>query len=572
MKKILLMGNQNVGKSVIFNRLTGAKVITSNYPGTTIEFTRGVMRLKGERVEVIDVPGTYSLDPTSPAEETAVKMLEDGDVIIDTIDSTNLERSLNLTLQLIKRRLPMLIALNLWDEAKHTGIDIDVQKLETMLGVPCTPTVAITGEGIKSLVDRIPEARASAYDYEEGKHWAEVAGIVSRVQSITHRHHTWLERLGDASVRALPGIPLGVAVLVGMFLVIRTIGEGLIGYLFEPLFENFWAPLMQRLSSLLGGEGILHDILVGKLTEGEIDFGESFGLLTTGLYVPLGAVLPYVFAFYIVLSFLEDSGYLPRLAVLVDSLMHRLGLHGMSIIPMLLGLGCNVPGALSTRILESKRQRFIAATLMAIAVPCMALQAMVIGLAGEHGALALAIIFGTLFIVWLGLGFALNKLWKGESPELLIDIPPYRIPYFRGLAKKIWIRLLWFLREAVPWVLCGVFLANVLYTLGIISFVGKLAEPVISGVLGLPREAVGGLVLGFLRKDVAVGMLKPLALSFEQVVVASVVLGMYFPCVATFTVLLKEFGLYDMFKAASIMIISALLVGGLLNIILMAVS
>jgi ferrous iron transport protein B len=299
---------------------------------------------------------------------------------------------------------------------------------------------------------------------------------------------------------------------------------------------------MQRLSSLLGGEGILHDILVGKLTEGEIDFGESFGLLTTGLYVPLGAVLPYVFAFYIVLSFLEDSGYLPRLAVLVDSLMHRLGLHGMSIIPMLLGLGCNVPGALSTRILESKRQRFIAATLMAIAVPCMALQAMVIGLAGEHGALALAIIFGTLFIVWLGLGFALNKLWKGESPELLIDIPPYRIPYFRGLAKKIWIRLLWFLREAVPWVLCGVFLANVLYT------------------------------LGFLRKDVAVGMLKPLALSFEQVVVASVVLGMYFPCVATFTVLLKEFGLYDMFKAASIMIISALLVGGLLNIILMAVS
>ncbi|MBW1803408.1 MAG: ferrous iron transporter B, partial [Deltaproteobacteria bacterium] len=341
--------------------------------------------------------------------------------------------------------------------------------------------------------------------------------------------------------------------------------ETLIRYLFEPLFENLWAPLMLRLSWKLGSDGILHDILVGKLTEGGIDFGESFGLLTTGLYVPLGAVLPYVFSFFIVLSFLEDSGYLPRLVVLMDSLMHRIGLHGMSIIPMLLGFGCNVPGALATRILENKRQRFITATLMSIAIPCMALQAMVIALAGEHGALALLIIFGALFMVWLGLGLILNKILKGESPELLIDIPPYRIPYFPGLLKKIWARLFWFLREAVPWVLIGVFLANILYTLGIIDFIGKMAEPVMKGVFGLPPEAVGALVLGFLRKDVAVGMLKPLRLSFDQVIVASVVLSMYFPCVATFTVLLKVFGLLDMIKAAAIMVASALIVGGLLN-------
>ena len=565
MKQILLLGNQNVGKSVVFSRLTGAKVLTSNYAGTTVEFTKGFMQLNGERVEVVDVPGTYSLDPTSPAEETAAAMLENGDVVINVIDSTNLERSLNLTLQLIRKKKPMIVALNLWDEAQHTGILIDAQKLEEILGIPCVPTVAVTGEGMKDLIRRLPEAGISSYENVEDGHWAEVAKIIPQVQTMVHRHHTILERLGDASVRTIPGIPIGIIVLLGMFASIRYIGENLIGYVFEPLFERLWAPLMMGLSGALGGGGFVHDILVGKLVDGGIDFGESFGLLTTGLFVPLGSVLPYVFAFFIVLSFLEDSGYLPRLAVLVDNLMHRLGMHGMSIIPMLLGFGCNVPGALATRILESRRQRFIAATIMAISVPCMALQAMIIGLAGEFGATALAIVFGTLFVVWLGLGVALNAVVKGESPEILVDIPPYRIPSLRGVSKKIWMRLVWFIKEAVPWVLFGVFIANILYSTGIIGSLGRLAEPVLQNVLGLPEDAVGALVLGFLRKDVAVGMLKPLALNMNQTITASVVLSMYFPCVATFGVLLKEFGAVDMAKAACIMVFSALFVGGFLH-------
>ena len=568
MKKILLLGNQNVGKSVVFSRLTGAKVLTSNYAGTTVEYTKGFMQLNGERVEVVDVPGTYSLEPTSPAEETAAAMLENGDTVVNVIDSTNLERSLNLTLQLISKRKPMIVALNLWDEAQHTGILIDAQKLEEILGVPCVPTVAVTGEGMKDLIRRLPEAGVSSYENVEDGHWGEVARIVPQVQTMVHRHHTILERLGDVSVKPIPGIPIGIAVLFGMFASIRYIGENLIGYVFEPLFDRFWAPLMMGLSGALGGKGFVHDILVGKLVDGGIDFGESFGLLTTGLFVPLGSVLPYVFAFFIVLSLLEDSGYLPRLAVLVDNLMHRLGMHGMSIIPMLLGFGCNVPGALATRILESRRQRFIAATIMAIAVPCMALQAMVVGLAGQFGAAALAIVFGTLFVVGLGLGIALNAVVKGESPEILVDIPPYRIPSLRGVSKKIRMRLVWFIKEAVPWVLFGVFLANILYTIGIIGFLGELAAPVLKNVLGLPEDAVGALVLGFLRKDVAVGMLKPLALDMNQTVVACVVLSMYFPCVATFGVMLKEFGAIDMAKAASIMVLSALFVGGLLNFVL----
>ena len=569
--KILLMGNPNVGKSVVFNRVTGANVIASNYPGTTVEFTKGCMRLGDRRVELIDVPGTYTLEPTCKAEEIAVEMLDehtDGDVVINVVESTNLERSLNLTLQLLKRKIPTVVALNFWDETKHKGISIDDKKLEQILGVPCVPICAVTGEGVKQLVEKLKEAKPSDYDYEDNQRWQKIGGIVDKVQTITHRHHTWLERLGDASVRPLTGIPMAVVVMFLAFKVIRFIGEGLIGYVGEPVFEKLWAPVMMKLSAVMGSAGFLHDLVIGQLIDGEIDFGQSFGLLTTGLFVPIGAVLPYVFAFYVVLSLLEDLGFIPRLAVMVDTLMHRLGLHGFAIVPMLLGLGCNVPGALATRILETRREKFITATILSIAVPCAALQAMIVGLVGKHGARYLAIIYGTLLAVWVILGLIFNKTVKGESPEIFLEIPPYRIPYFRSLAKKIWIRIKWFLKEAVPFVLLGVLIVNLLYTFGIIQFAGKITAPVVTRVLGLPQEAVGALIVGFLRKDLAIGMLIPLGLTVKQLVIASVVLAMYFPCVATFTTLVKELGVVDMLKSAAIMIVSSLVVGGLLNLIL----
>jgi ferrous iron transport protein B len=284
--------------------------------------------------------------------------------------------------------------------------------------------------------------------------------------------------------------------------------------------------------------------------------------------VPVGAVLPYVFAFYLVLSFLEDFGYLPRLAVMVDTLMHRLGLHGLAIIPMLLGLGCNVPGVLATRILETRRERFIAATIISIAVPCAALQAIIVGLLGRHGLANIWTVYGTLCLVWLVLAFILGRTVKGRSPEIFMEVPPYRIPYLKGLLKKVYTRIRWFAREAVPFVLLGVLFANVLYTLGAIQAVGRLTAPLITRVFGLPPEAVGALIIGFLRKDVAVGMLIPLGLTPKQLVIASVVLTMYFPCVATFTTLVKELGFRDMLKSAAIMLAAALVVGGLLNLVL----
>jgi len=572
-KKILLIGNPNVGKSVIFSRLTGVGVIASNYPGTTIDFCKGCVGYGANKIEVIDVPGTYSLEPTSPAEEVAVKMLnktitEKDGIVINVIDATNLERNLNLTLQLLKKDIPMIIALNLWDEAKHIGISIDIKKLQEILGVEIIPTVAITGEGVKELVSQLDKAKIGILQYLDNERWHEIGNIIAKVQVIKHKHHTFVERLSDLTINPWTGMPIAIFILLILFQIIRFIGEGLINYIFEPIFQNLWAPAMMVLSRVLGGHGIIHNILIGELIQGKIDFGQSFGLLTTGLYVEFAQVLPYVTAFYIVLSFLEDSGYLPRLAVLLDKIMHLVGLHGMAIIPMLLGLGCNVPGVFATRILETKRERFIAATLMTICVPCMAMLAMIFGLVGKYGASGLVPVFASLFIVWFLGGILMNLFLKGESPEIFTEIPSYRLPYVVGFVKKVWMRIVWFLKEAVPFILLGVFIANLLYSLGIIDFAGKIVGPVMNKLLGLPIEAVGALLIGFLRKDLAVGMLVPLGLSLKQLIIASTVLAMYFPCVATFAVLLKELGIIDMIKATLIMIGTAFFVGILLNLIL----
>ena len=220
--KILLMGNPNVGKSVIFSRLTGARVIASNYPGTTVGYSRGFMKLGEEMIEVIDVPGTYTLEPTSEAEEIALKMLDTGDVVVNVVDATNLERNLYLTLQLLEKGIPVVVALNIWDDAKHRGIKIDLDKLRELLGVPVIPTVAVSGEGIKELVENIshaisPDAPVRHHD----ERWATVGNIVEQVQLVTHRHHTWRERLADASVTPLTGGIIALAVLTGAFLLIR---------------------------------------------------------------------------------------------------------------------------------------------------------------------------------------------------------------------------------------------------------------------------------------------------------------------------------------------------------------
>ncbi|MBN1566568.1 MAG: ferrous iron transporter B [Acidobacteria bacterium] len=567
--KILLVGNPNVGKSVVFSRLTGVHVISSNYPGTTVGYTKGSMKLGDEPADVIDVPGTYTLDPTCEAERVAQQMLSEGEIIIDVVDATNLERNLYLTLQLLERNIPVVLALNVWDETKHRGISIDLDKLRELLGVPVIPTVAVTGEGMKHLVEALPQAKTPKHPIRTNEErWKDVGRIIEQVQHITHHHHTWKERLADASIRPLSGALIAIAVLAGTFFGVRFVSESIISYAMDPLFDNFWAPVVLRISEIMSGSGLLHDIIVGHISGGKINYVESFGLLTSGLYVPLAMVLPYILSFYLALGLLEDSGYLPRLAVMVDTLMHRLGLHGYAIIPTMLGLGCNVPGIMASRVLESKRERFIVATLISIAVPCASLQAMIFGLVGERGGQYVLLVYSVLFVVWLVLGIILRRAVRGFTPELLIEIPAYRFPSGRAVFQKLWARMRGFIAEAVPIVLGAVVVVNILYSLGVFNAIADAAAPVVTTIMGLPKESVTALVIGFLRKDVALGMMASLELTAKQLVVGSVVLAMFFPCIATFTVLLKELGISSLLKATGIMVIASFVTGGILNLVL----
>ncbi|MDD5774709.1 MAG: ferrous iron transporter B [Candidatus Omnitrophica bacterium] len=567
--RILLMGNPNVGKSSVFSRLTGARVMISNYPGTTVEFTQGRIKLAGESVMIVDVPGTYTLEATCKAEDVACRMVKEGGLIVNVVDATNLERNLHLTLQLLEQGLPLVVALNMWDDTKHRGIHIDVKKLEEQLGVPVVPVCGLSGEGIKELVERLPEAKQPQVPVSSDmQKWEKIGAIIESVQKLTHRHHTLLEMLEDWSIKPFSGLAIAAGVIYCAFWVIRFVGEGLIGYVFEPLFERAWLPAMMKLSALLGEGTFLHHILIGDLIENSIDLGQSFGLLTTGLYLPIAMVLPYIFSFYLVLGFLEDLGYLPRLAVLMDNFMHHLGLHGYAIIPFILGCGCNVPGALALRILEEKREKFIAATLMAISIPCMAQIAMIVGLVGQRGGKYVLVVLGTLGALLVIKGLILNRVLKGASPEILIEIPPYRMPQAAAVLKKLWMRLSGFLKEALPFVLLGVLFINVLHALNVIHFLAYIFSPILTRLWGLPEDAIGALVVGFLRKDVAVGMLGPLDLTTKQLVIGSTILAVYFPCIATFVVLIRELGIKDMLKSAAIMVAVSIVVGAALNLIL----
>ncbi|MEW6172621.1 MAG: ferrous iron transporter B, partial [Bacillota bacterium] len=566
--RVLLVGNPNVGKSVVFSNLTGTRVVSSNYPGTTVEYTRGYLNLNGQRVEIIDVPGTYTLEPTCKAEEVAVAMLPQGDIIINVVDATNLERNLYLTLELLERQRPLIVALNLWDEAQHKGLIINSAQLEEILGVPVVTTAAIRGQGMKQLIARLPEARAGRVDWQtRDERYAAVGHIVRKVQQVTHRHHTLLEHLEDLSVMPLSGLFIAAATLFCAFKVIRFTGEGLINFV-DPFFEKFYAPFLYKLSVILAGHDFLHHLLIGQLINGKIDFVQSFGLLTTGLYVSLAMVLPYIIAFYAVLGFLEDFGYLPRLAVILDRLMHRVGLHGYAIIPMILGLGCNVPAALAIRNLESRRQKFIASTLMVIAIPCFSKTAMIFALVGRHGGFYIAQIFLTLFSVWLILGLTLNRRLEGSTPSLLMEMPPYRLPGLKVLATKLYIRLSLFFKEAIPFVLLGVLVANIAYLSGFFTLLARVFGPAFRFLFDLPGDAAMALFLGFLRKDVALGILAPLNLTPEQLVVACTILAVYFPCMATFAVLLRELGWRDMLKSTGLMCVTAVLAGIFANLAL----
>ncbi len=580
--KILLMGNPNVGKSAVFTQLTGVNVRTSNYPGTTVSFATGTLTVwkknsgcescgighckgcaekKTEKIEVVDVPGTYRLDPECEAEQVACRLLPEGDMIVNVVDATNLERNLNLTLQLLELGKPVIVVLNMWDDTLHKGISIDVDKLSQMLGVPVATTTGLTGAGIDKLIQYIlnyPKETSTKRNFQD--RWKTIGEIVTAVQSLEHRHHTFLEKLQDISVHPYAGIFIAVSMLIIIFRIIITTGEFLIG-LMEQLFEKYYTPLMLALSRQMGGEGVLHQIFIGDISGDTIDYEAAMGVLTTGIFMEVGLVFPYILIFYIVLGFLEDLGYLPRIAILFDRFMHKVGLHGFSIIPMMLAMGCNVPGLMAIRNLESRRQRFITATLTAITIPCLAQSAIIFSLTASYGTGHVVAILATIFSIWLVLGSALRLMVKGTTDTLIMEVPPYRLPGFKVQLRNLGSRLYGFLTDAFPYVLGGIFFVNVLTILGVMDFLANLARPVITGIFGLPDGAVASFVIGIVRKDAAVAILEPFHLSGAQMITGVTTLIIYFPCMATFVVLLKELGLKDTLKSFLIMLVITMLSG-----------
>ena len=569
MKKIVLAGNPNVGKSVFFTRLSGIYAVSSNYPGTTVEISRSQISREGEKFELIDAPGTYALESDAEAERIAGKLIDEADIVVNVIDAGNLERNLYLTFELLEKKKPMIIALNMWDEVQRRGVKIDIPSLSKILGIPVIPVVATTGEGMKKLLHALDQAQVPTL--VPGSHqerWQEIGQVIQAVQSFSYKKPTWVDRLKEATLLPVSGFLIGLVVLYSVFWIVRFIGEGLINYILDPFFYRFYYPFLLILDRYFSFSPFLRTILIGHLVEGKIDFEQSLGLLSTGIYVELGVVLPYIISFYFILGLLEDTGYLPRLAVLLDGFFHRIGLHGYAIVPTLLGLGCNVPGIMSTRILESKTERFIISILISIAVPCASQQALIFGVLGKYGTLPVMFVYFILLLVWIILGFILKYSIKGYRPALILEIPPYRFPYWKTLIPKLWLRVKGFLKEALPIVSLGILAVNLLFMTDLFPYIAQAVGPFFQKYLGLPSEVSLVLVLGFLRKDIAMGLLAPLQLTVKQLIISAVMLAMFFPCVATFMVILKELGAKKLIQGTIIMLFASTLTGLILNLVL----
>jgi len=366
MKKVVLAGNPNVGKSLIFSRITRIGIVTANYAGTTVEMKAGHVSFKGSEYEIIDGPGIYSLEEFSKTDEIAINLIDNADIVIDVIDATNLERNLNLTLQLIEKNKPMVVCLNLWEETEHKGIAINVKELEKLLGIPVITVSALRSEGISELLAALIRAETSDLVFDSDDNWSYIGNIVKKVQKLSHRHHTFLESISDLTLHHVWGIVIAFFVLIFTLIIVRFMGEGLIKEVFEPFYSLLYNPLLQSLVSKIPSDTI-RSLLVGN----SLDPLQSFGILTSGIYIALVSVFPYFFSFYLVFGFLEDFGYLPRLAVVLDKFFHKLGLHGYSSIPVMLGLGCKVPAFMATRSLTNKREKILTITLIFMSAPCL---------------------------------------------------------------------------------------------------------------------------------------------------------------------------------------------------------
>lgn len=601
-RSIVLAGNPNVGKSVFFNALTGTYVDVSNFPGTTVEIMRG----RRGTDDILDTPGVYGVGSFNDEESVARDVILGADIVVNVVDAVHPERDLFLTLQLIDLGLPIIVALNMADEARRRGVAIDRERLEEVLGVPVVDTVAVESKGIDDLLRRVSQARVGNADewlelplvetaaftgsraeallvLEGDRQVAERHGIepgtmrdeiytrrrnrvneiVAEVLSVSEEGTSFATKLSRVMLHPLTGLPLLVALLAGVYQALGVwVAGDIVGLTEETIMQGYWEPFVRGVVARVFEVGSVGNTLLA---------GE-FGILTMTVTYLLGVILPLVAGFYLLMSVLEDSGYLPRIAALADRALTGMGLNGRAVIPLILGLGCVTMGTLTTRILGSKRERFIATALMAIAVPCSAQIAVIAALMARVGPGYAAGYFVALLAVFVGIGTLLSKITPGVSTDLLIDLPPLRLPRIGNVLRKSGVKVWHFMKEVSLFFLAGAAVVSTLDITGGLTAIQKAAEPLTVGWLRLPAEAATAFVMGFVRRDFGAAGFFTMDLTAPQLLVGMVTITLFVPCIASVMVIFKERGwryLTGLFAAS---IGAAFVIGGLLARLLAVIA
>lgn len=629
--RVALAGNANVGKSVIFNQLTGLHQHIGNWPGKTVEKAEGTLHFRGYTIDVIDLPGIYSLSTFSIEELISREYIvnEKPDVVVNVVDASALERNLFFTLQLIELEVPLIIALNQIDVAERKGVKIDHRRLEEMLGVPIVPMIAIRGKGIHELLSKIVEVYEKGfkkpapirYDNEiefrvrrleealkgvnlkyplrwtsikllEGdeevikevrREKPEVMTLVEKLSReieeihghpcptvITSERYDIASRIARETQQIIPitkrtlsdiidyltthkicGYILMATIVITIFYAVFGLGN----LLSEILTNLLYYHEMTFIAIL--GSGLLKDIIWGGVIE--------------GIIATITIALPYIIPFYLILYTLEDSGYLARIAFLMDALMHKIGLHGKAFIPLILGYGCNVPACLGCRIMETERERLIAGFVVTL-IPCAARTVIILGLVGKYLGIewALSLYAIDLAIVFL-LGRIAFKALPGEAMALIMEMPEYRMPHLKTIIRQTWFRLEEFLKIAFPLIILSGLAIRVIELLGILSTISGVISPITVGWLGLPEIAGILLIFGILRKELTLTLLASLIgsqnlheyLTSLQMYIFTLVVMLYVPCVATIAACIKEFGWKRAVAITIFEIFFAIFVGGL---------
>jgi ferrous iron transport protein B len=539
--RVALVGNPNVGKSVLFGRLTRQYAIVSNYPGTTVAVTHGRALVGAEVCDLVDTPGVNALEGELSEDELVTRRIVDGpdvDVVIQVADARNLRRGLMLTSQLAACGKPLVLVLNMIDEARSHGIDVEASALARRLGVPVVETVATEGRGVDNLRRALSDAVVPSHGFEAGRDhaaWAHALAAQFRRERPRAGHRT-RERLSRMVREPMTGLPILAVVLYVMYLVVGVFGaQTLVGVLEHRVFQAVINPGAIALFDRFVPSALVRDLFVGE-----------YGLITMGLTYAVAIVLPVVATFFFVFGFLEDSGYIPRLAIFSDRIFRAMGLNGKAVLPMVLGLGCDTMATMTTRILGTRKERLIAVLLLALGIPCSAQLATILGILGGISFTALltlfAVVLGQMFFV----GFLAARVLPGERSEFILELPPIRWPQLRNVVYKTALRVRWYLGEAVPLFLVGTLVLFGLSRSGWLGVITRAAEPLVVGVLGLPAATAQVLIMGFLRRDYGAAGLFTMAhsgqLSGAQAVVALTVMTLFVPCIANFLVMIKEQG------------------------------